>query len=239
MKSKLSLVACTLALTTLTPGVALAQDARNQGYLLDKSGEIVTSPISGLCWRDSDWTPARAVARCDQTNRPVAYAPPTAPSPAPAEKPTVIAAVTPPAVVTPPAPPKPIPQKVSFSADALFAFDKSELKPEGKVMLDDFAQQLKGTTYDTILATGHADRFGSVDYNQQLSMRRANTVKDYLMSKDILASRIDAEGKGKSQPVTKPGECVGAMSSKVIACLQPDRRVDVEMTGTKTVVVTQ
>ena len=100
-------------------------------------------------------------------------------------------------------------------------------------MLDDFVRQLSGATYDTILATGHADRFGSDQYNQQLSMRRANTVKDYLMSKDILASRIDAEGKGKTQPVTKPGDCKGKKSAKVIACLQPDRRVDVEVNGTK------
>lgn len=239
MKLKLSFVACTLALTTLLPAASLAQNARNQGYLLDPYGEIVISPTTGLCWRDSDWTPARAVERCDRTDRPLAYTPPVAPPPA-AEKPAVIAAVVlPPAVVTPPAPPKPLPQKVSFSADALFAFDQSELKPEGKAMLDDFAQQLQGTTYDTIVATGHADRFGSVDYNQKLSLRRANAVKDYLMSKDILASRIDAEGKGKSQPMTKPGACVGAMSTKIIACLQPDRRVDIEMHGTKTIVVTQ
>ena len=125
------------------------------------------------------------------------------------------------------------PQKISFSADALFAFDRSVLKPEGKAMLDGLADQLNGATYDVILVTGHADRFGSAKYNQKLSERRANTVKEYLVFKGIQASRIDAEGKGETQPITKAGDCKGAKSAKVIACLQPDRRVDVEMKGTK------
>jgi OOP family OmpA-OmpF porin len=236
MKSLMPLIVGALAVTALIPFAASGQDARNQGYLLDQNGDIVTSPTTGLCWRDSDWTPARAVQRCDPVDRPLAYAPAPAPSPEPAAKPTVMAV----AVVAPkPEPAKPMPQKMSFSADALFAFDKAELQPEGKAMLDDFVRQLSGATYETISATGHADRFGSDDYNLKLSVRRANAVKDYLMSKDILASRIEAQGKGKSQPVSKGGECAGAISAKVIACLQPDRRVDIEMSGTKTTVVAQ
>jgi OmpA-OmpF porin, OOP family len=236
MKSLMPLMVGALAVTALIPLTASGQDARNQGYLLDQNAGIVTSFTTGLCWRDSDWTPARAVERCDPVDRPLAYAPATAPSPEPAAKPTVIAVV----VAAPqPASAQPTPQKMSFSADALFAFDNAQLQPEGRAMLDDFVRQLGGATYDTISATGHADRFGSDDYNQKLSLRRANAVKDYLMSKDILASRIEAEGKGKSQPVSKAGECAGVMSAKVIACLQPDRRVDIELTGTKTTVVAQ
>ena len=128
-----------------------------------------------------------------------------------------------------------MPQKISFSGDALFAFDKSVLKPEGRVLLDGLVAQLSGATYDNIQATGHTDRFGSNAYNQKLSERRANAVKDYLASKDVMASRIDAQGKGETQPVTKAGDCLGAKSAKVVACLQPDRRVDIEMTGAKTV----
>ena len=124
---------------------------------------------------------------------------------------------------------------MSFSADALFAFDRSELKPEGKTMLDDLVRQLDGATYEVILAVGHADRFGSPAYNQKLSERRANVVKDYLISSNIPANRITAEGKGETQPMTKAGECTGAKSAKVITCLQPDRRVDVDMSGTKPV----
>ncbi len=64
-------------------------------------------------------------------------------------------------------------------------------------------------------------------------MRRANAVKDYLTSKAIPANKISVDGKGKTQPVTRAGDCLGAKSAKVIACLQPDRRVDVEVTGSK------
>jgi OOP family OmpA-OmpF porin len=125
------------------------------------------------------------------------------------------------------------PQSINFSADALFAFDKSILKPEGRSLLDDFTGQLSGAQYDAIFVTGHTDRFGSNDYNQKLSERRANAVKDYLVSKDVPANRINANGKGEMQPVTLPGDCKGAKSVKVIACLQPDRRVHAEVTGTK------
>jgi OOP family OmpA-OmpF porin len=204
----------------LLPGVSMAQDTKNQGYLVDMNGTIVTSANTGLCMRDSDWTPAREVG-CNPA--------PVRQVEAPAPK---LAAVTPP--VTPqPAPAKMLPQKINFSADALFDFDKSVLKPEGKAMLDNLARELNGATYDIILATGQTDRIGSNGYNQKLSERRAHTVKDYLVSRDIPANRIKAEGMGETQPVTKPGDCTGPTSKKLIACLQPDRRVDVEVTGTK------
>jgi len=224
MKSMTRFVFAACAVTAMIPAAALAQDSRNQGYLVDINGNIVTTSNTDLCWRDSDWTPARSAEPCDPTKKPVAAAP-IAP----------VAAAAPAPVIAQAPPATPLPQKMSFSADALFAFDKSVLKPEGKAMLDDLVGQVNGGTYDVILATGHADRLGSAAYNQKLSVRRANAVKDYLVSKNILASRIDAEGKGETQPITKPGECKGAKSAKVIACLQPDRRVDIEMTGTKTV----
>ena len=124
-------------------------------------------------------------------------------------------------------------QKASFSADALFAFDKAILKPEGMTMLEDLVRQSAGLTYESIVLTGHADRFGTSEYNQKLSERRATAVKDYLVSKNIQAARIEAVGHGETQPVTAAGTCAGARSAKVIACLQPDRRVDVEMTGSR------
>ena len=83
------------------------------------------------------------------------------------------------------------------------------------------------------MAVGHADRFGSDSYNQSLSERRAAAVKAYLLGKGIDANRIKTEGRGETQPVTKPGECAGAKSAKVIACLQPDRRVNIEVVGTR------
>jgi OOP family OmpA-OmpF porin len=125
------------------------------------------------------------------------------------------------------------PRNLNLSADMLFAFDKSELKPEGRTALDDFARQLGGAQYEVIYVTGHTDRFGTHEYNQKLSERRATAVKDYLAGRDVASNRISADGKGETQPVTRVGDCMGAKSVKVIACLQPDRRVHVEVTGTE------
>ena len=215
------------------PGISLAQDTINQGYLVDQNFNVVMAVGNTVCVRTSDWTPARAAAaracmQCtpDMCAKPVASAPP-----APARASTPIA--PPPAPVTKKEPTKLLPQKINFSADALFDFDKAVLKPEGKTMLDDLARLLNGAQYEVILATGQTDRFGSNAYNQKLSERRANAVKDYLTSRDIPANRISATGKGETQPETKPGDCLGKKSAKVIACLQPDRRVDVEVTGSR------
>ncbi len=131
-------------------------------------------------------------------------------------------------------PAKPVPQRFVFSGDALFDFDKSTLKPVGLKMLDGLVTQLGAVTYDSILVVGHTDRFGSDKYNQLLSERRAKSVKDYLVGKNVLATRIEAQGKGETQPTTKPTDCPGGKSAKVIACLQPDRHVDVDVTGMQT-----
>lgn len=229
MKPIIKFVVAAFAAATLIPATVVAQapDTKHQGYLVDTYGNNIVTSGAGACWRDSDWTPARSVESCVPVNRPVAAAPASASAPAPA----MIAAVAPAAEPVRP----PLPQKISFLDDVLFDFNKSVLKPEGKTMLDGLARQLEGATYDVILATGHTDRLGANAYNQKLSERRAHAVKDYLVSNNIQAGRIDAEGKGETQPVTKADDCRGAKSTKVIACLQPDRRVDVEMKGTKPV----
>jgi len=86
-----------------------------------------------------------------------------------------------------------------------------------------------------ITVEGHTDRLGSPAYNQKLSLQRAESVKSYLVTPGgIDAAKISAVGKGESVPVTKPGECKGNKPSpKLIACLQPDRRVEVEVIGTR------
>ncbi len=215
MKPIAKSILAAVAAVALMPA-AMAADTPGRGYVLDSSGVVVTSGITNLCWHDIDWTPARPFIQCDPS-QPVAAV--VAPAP-------VVVALAPVAKS----------QKISFSGDALFAFDKSVLKPEGKSMLDDLAGKLdSSSTYDTIMVTGHTDRFGSNKYNQKLSERRANVVKEYLTSKNVRAGRIDAEGKGELQPVTKAGDCRGAKTAKVVACQQPDRRVDIEMTGTRIV----
>ena len=124
---------------------------------------------------------------------------------------------------------------MTFSADVLFAFNKATLKPESKQELDKFAAELKGTQFDLIKVIGHTDRIGSHTYNMKLSTRRAEAVKAYLVeSAGIPTDKISAIGTDGSDPVTKPGECKGNKATKkLIACLQADRRVEVEVHGTK------
>ncbi|MBU0753061.1 MAG: OmpA family protein [Gammaproteobacteria bacterium] len=188
-------------------------------YMVDQRGYVAKSG-TGLCWRTSYWTPAMAIEECDPDLIPkvVAAAKP-APAPAPA-----------PAAATP----KPAAQKITLAADTLFDFDKATLRPEGVRALDDLLFRIKDITPEVIIAVGHADRFGSDGYNQTLSEKRAATVKDYMIGKGVEANRIHTEGKGETQPVTKADQCQGAKSKKVIECLQPDRRVEIEVVGTKT-----
>lgn len=154
--------------------------------------------------------------------------PAAAPPPPPPPVAVVAAPVAPVAVVSER-------RRVSFSADSLFAFDKSDIKPEGRAALDRFAKELVGTRFEVITVEGHTDRLGSTDYNQRLSSRRAESVKSYLVTTDgIDAAKVSAIGKGESAPVTKPDDCKGSKANaKLIACLQADRRVEVEVTGTR------
>lgn len=147
----------------------------------------------------------------------------------------------PPKIIVIPAPPAEIVyvNKVVFSADsdanALFTFGKTALKPTGKRALDKFAAELKGANYKVITVTGNTDRIGSNAANMRLSLHRAEVVKDYLVqSAAIPANKISAKGAGESNPLTKPGECKGNKATKkLVACLAPDRRVEVEVTGTR------
>jgi len=201
---------------------AVAQTSDTSAYLVDGRGAVAKSGF-GLCWRTGYWTPAMAIAECDPDL--VKKEAPPAPKAEPAK---------PPAPAPVPAPtPKPAAAKVTLAADALFDFDKAVLRSEGKAKLDEVAAQIKDIKLEVIIAVGHADRFGSDKYNQKLSERRAESVKAYLVSKGVEPSRVFTEGKGKKQPVTKPDQCKGKKSKKVIACLQPDRRVEIEVIGTR------
>lgn len=166
--------------------------------------------------------------------RPMAAPAYVAPAPAPVAAPPP----PPPVVAQAPAAPVAMPpprRRVSFEADSLFTFDKSDIRPEGRSALDKFVQELRGTEFDVISVEGHTDRLGSTAYNQRLSAQRAEAVKGYLVSAGgFPAAKVAAVGKGESTPVTKPEDCRGAKPSpKLIACLQPDRRVEAEVVGTR------
>jgi len=166
-------------------------------------------------------------------------APPPPPKPAPAPKPEPVPAprVEAPKPKPEPEKPKPVAEKVTFAADVLFDFDKAVVKPEGKSKLDDLSNKVKGINLEVIIAIGHADSIGSDAYNQRLSVRRAESIKAYMVSRGIEANRIYTEGKGEKQPVTA-GKCKnmgkeGRSNKKMVDCLQPDRRVEIEVIGTR------
>lgn len=219
---KFSVMAAVAATISLFASMAQAADA---AYVTDGRGDVVMNPY-GLCWHTSAWTPAAAAAdpklgcACDKDLLPKEVCEPKMAAPAaaaPAAKPMAA---------------KPMGEKITVAADALFDFNKSTLRPEGKAKIDEVAAKAGSLVLEVVIAVGHADRIGSASYNQKLSEKRAAAVKDYMVSKGIPANRIYTEGKGSKQPVTKPGECKGPKSQKVIACLQPDRRVDIEIIGT-------
>jgi OOP family OmpA-OmpF porin len=215
--TKISLLTAVAATLSIGATVATAQVPNNDGYLFDTRGAIAKSG-SGLCWKTTRWTPAMAVEECD----PDLVKKPEPPKPAA------------PAAAVPAPTPKPVAQKVTLAADTLFDFDKAVLRPEGKAKLDDVSAKIKDIKLEVIIAVGHADRIGSDKYNQKLSEKRAEAVKAYLVGKGVEPNRVYTEGKGEKQPVT--GDKCGKSdkkSKKLIECLQPDRRVEIEAIGTK------
>ena len=235
MKRTLRNFAILFTFASMSALARAADKSPKHGYLTDSDNDVVKSGF-GLCWHTGFWTPADAIEGCDgmlQKAAPAAAAPAivtplpaAAPSPAPAETPVVTAPAAPAAASAAPSA-----EKVTFEADAFFDFDKSVLKPEGKARLADLVSKLQGTDIEVVVATGHTDSIGTDAYNMKLSLRRANAVKAFLVSKGIPADRVFTEGKGESQPVTKG--CNQKSRKALIDCLQPDRRVEIEVIGSK------
>jgi OOP family OmpA-OmpF porin len=216
----------------LLPLAALAQSPDKSGYLLDSQGRFVHSATPGECWRTGEWTPALAQPECDPALKTVAVAaaPVVAPAPAPVvQAPAVVVAPK----VVPVVAPAPTTQTMRYASETLFGFDKFSISPAGKKVLDDASVNIQSLKGEKVEVVGHADRIGSAAYNQKLSLQRADAVRDYLVTKGVLTERMATRGAGETEPVTKPGECTTGSSAKVIACLQPDRRVDIDVQGSK------
>jgi len=168
-------------------------------------GDTWTSAFD-LCWRDAFWTPATGIQGCDGVPAPVAQTPVRAPerTPTPVVAPTV--------------------QRVVLNADTFFDFDKTEIKPEGRQVLDQVAAQAAQLNLETIIATGHTDSIGTADYNQGLSERRANAVKGYLVNQGVPTDRVYVEGKGATQPIASNATREGRAQN---------RRVEIEVIGSR------
>ena len=208
---KLNKVATLFAVATVAGSAFAAGSTINSDNWRNGHGNLIwKNGTNELCWRDAYWTPATAAPGCDGALQAPAAA---APAPAPAAAPV------------PPPPPAPVAaQKVTYAADAFFDFDKSVLKPEGRAKLDDLVGKIQGINLEVIIAVGHTDSIGSDAYNQRLSVRRAEAVKAYLVSKGIERNRIYTEGKGKKQPIASNATAEGRAKN---------RRVEVEVVGTR------
>ncbi len=204
MKNAKMIQAMIGAVALMAAGSALASSlSEKTGYLIDARGEVARNAY-GECWRTGYWTPAMAIAECDgklSGRRPDGGGPDD-----------------------------PAFGKVTLQAETLFDFDKSELRPAGKSVLDEFVTKMKANpNVELLLVTGYTDQIGSDAYNLALSKRRAAAVKAYLVSKGIEAKRIETVGKGEKDPVKSIKECKGQKGKKLIECLQPNRRVVVEI----------
>ena len=217
---KLNKVAMLFASVALTaPVVVFAAGHGSMGSAVDNwvaaDGTVWKNGTNEYCWRDANWTPATAAKDCDGALKPAMAAAPAA-APAPMAKPAPAPAAKPPA--------PPAATKVTYAADAFFDFDKSVLKPEGKAKLDDLVGKVKGINLEVIIAVGHTDSVGSDAYNQKLSVRRAESVKAYLVSKGIEQNRVYTEGKGEKQPIASNATAEGRAKN---------RRVEIEVVGTR------
>jgi OOP family OmpA-OmpF porin len=211
-----------LAMVSLTSvGIASAHEVANQGYLIDTRGNVVKNNYNE-CWRTGYWTPAMATAECDPDLVKKAE-PKIAEAKAPAAAPVPVAG----------------PEKAAFApitlqAETLFDFDKSVIRADGKKKLDDevVSKMKEYPQVEVLLVTGHTDRIGSDAYNQKLSQRRADALKAYLVAQGVEDKRIETAAKGESEPVVSCDNVKGKVSGKnkkLVECLQPNRRVVVEV----------
>jgi OOP family OmpA-OmpF porin len=210
-----------VAILFATAALATAAGAQTIDNWRNGTSELVwKNGTNELCWRDANWTPATAAQGCDGAivTQPAAPAPAATPTPAPAATPAA------PAPAAKPAEAPKVATKVTYAADAFFDFDKAVLKAEGKAKLDDLIGKIKGISLEVVIAVGHTDSVGADKYNQKLSVKRAEAVKAYLVSKGIEKNRVYTEGKGEASPVadnkTKQGRA-------------KNRRVEVEVVGTR------
>lgn len=211
-------LACAAALIAIAPLVHATGDS--EGYVTAGSGRSVTDPY-GECWHTSEWQPEMRFSSCEpRPAEPVAVEAPTPPSPPPA--PIVVEALK----------PAPQPEPFTLSTDTLFDFDSATLKAESLQALDQLYERIAQSNYERVQITGHTDRVGAPSYNQRLSERRAQALRDYLVARGLDGTRISTHGVGSSEPVTPQGQCDGLRGAKLHDCLAQDRYAQLTVDGT-------
>jgi OmpA-OmpF porin, OOP family len=202
------------AALVVTAGTAFAGITPN---LLDSSGNPVRDG-AGNCVQNLNSVshPACQPKKAEPAKPAPAPAPAAPAAPAPAPKPAEA-----------PKAPASVRQAITIQADALFDFDKYNLRADGKARIDEALGKIKGQAIEVemIIVTGHTDSVGTEAYNQRLSERRANTVKEYMVSQGIAAGKITTVGKGELQPVA---------TNKTKEGRQKNRRTDIEFKGVTT-----
>jgi OmpA-OmpF porin, OOP family len=210
-------VACALSLGVLST-TAVAQQPDEKSIVTDTRGEPVKSAF-GCVHSAFGPAPLWTMGCHDYKPAQMTYV-------APAEKaaaPVYVAAAAPLAIY----------ENVSFDANILFDSDKSALRSTGRDKLDQFVAKIHGLDTQSIVAVGYADRMGSDAANQTLSRERVDVVRSYLVAKGIAWDRVQTSAKGESRPSTYAGECKDANNAKNVACMQPDRHVFIEVSGTR------
>ncbi len=216
--TRIAKITLALVMSVAFSGAAFAHSVEKEGYLIDTRGNVVKNNFKE-CWRTGYWTPAMAIAECD---------------PDLTKKEPKAAAAVPAAAAAAAGPEKPAFDKITLQAETLFDFDKSVVRADGKQKLNDevVGKMKQYPQVEVVLVTGHADRIGKEGYNQKLSERRAAAVKDYLVSQGVEAGRIETAAKGEAEPVVACSDVKGKESGKnkkLVECLQPNRRVMVEV----------
>ncbi len=217
--SQTNKLACLLlgSMMALSTGSVFAEAKTGTANWVDSAKDAYWKNSAGECWRASYWTPSMAVAECDPDLV-------KKPEKKEAKKPNTVPATP----LVPNLGPDAPALRVTIQAEALFDFNKAALRADGKKTLDEeVVSKMKAhPEVEVLLVTGHADRIGSEKYNQKLSEKRAHAVKAYLVHQGVEDKRIEAVGKGESEPVV---ECKNIKGRKLIQCLQPNRRVVAEV----------
>jgi len=207
-----TMFAAASATAVFTAGTASAQEINNWH---SPFGLVWKNGNNELCWRSASWTPQTATPECDG-----ALQPPPAPI---APPPPVVN--TPAVVDAPPAAQASAPSPVTLRADTTFDFDEATLKPQARETLDQLIVQIgQLDELEALTVVGHTDHIGTHEYNQQLSERRAASVKNYLVDQGLDANHIHAEGKGETMPVASNASPEGRAQN---------RRVEIEIIGSR------